>query len=108
MRIRVDVFHNINQPLSSSTISTWLHHDFINLCTNEPGISIQSLASSRALDLGVPMDNIVALGNWTSSDTFVNHYQRNQMAQVDFTFTVLSASSHEDLFFDANDIFSLD
>ncbi|KAI8640827.1 hypothetical protein BD408DRAFT_469182 [Parasitella parasitica] len=94
--------HNIKQPLSASTISTWLHREFISLCTDEPGVSIRSLASSRALDQGVSLDNIVALGNWASSDTFVRHYQRNQMAQVDFTSTVLSS---QDEFFDATDSF---
>jgi len=98
--------HLIQQPLSSSTISSWLHRDFIALCTSEPNVSIRSLASSRALDLGVSRDDIVTLGNWTSSSTFENHYQRNQMAQVDFTSTVLSDSL--DQFFDAHEDFSLD
>ncbi|CEP15474.1 hypothetical protein, partial, partial [Parasitella parasitica] len=59
------------------------------------------LASSRALDLGVPKDHIVTLGNWAYSSTFENHYQRNQMAQVDFTSTVLSEPP--DQFYDASD-----
>ncbi|GAN11521.1 hypothetical protein MAM1_0661d11085 [Mucor ambiguus] len=92
----------INQPLSSSTISSWLHREFIQLCTSESNVSVRSLASSRALDSGISRDNIVALGNWASSETFVRHYQRNQMAQVDFTSTVLSS---QDEFFDANDSF---
>ncbi|CEP10477.1 hypothetical protein [Parasitella parasitica] len=48
--------HIIRQPLPSSTISTWLHRNFIALCTSEPNVSIRSLASSRALDLGVSRD----------------------------------------------------
>ncbi|KAG1437636.1 hypothetical protein G6F56_013009 [Rhizopus delemar] len=92
--------NNVNQPVSASTVSTWLHKHFISLCTTEPGVSIRSLASSRALDLGVPQGSITALGNWASSDTFVRHYQRNQMALVDFTSTVLSS---QDKFFDASD-----
>ncbi|CEP06982.1 hypothetical protein, partial, partial [Parasitella parasitica] len=99
--------NNIHQPLGSSTISSWLHREFISLCTNETGVNIRSLASSRALDLGVSRENIVALGNWASSSTFVNHYQRNQMASVDFTSTVLSGSV-QDEFFDASEFFSLD
>ncbi|KAG1084349.1 hypothetical protein G6F42_021820 [Rhizopus arrhizus] len=51
--------HNIRAPLSSSIISTWLHREFIQLCTSEPEVSIQSLASSRALDLGISRDHIV-------------------------------------------------
>ncbi|KAI8639169.1 hypothetical protein BD408DRAFT_446197 [Parasitella parasitica] len=56
--------NNIHQPLASSTILSWLHREFISLCTDEPGVTIRSLASSRALDLGVSRENIVALGNW--------------------------------------------
>lgn len=100
--------NNIHQPLSSSTLFSWLHRHFIALCTTESGVSIRSLASSRALDLGVSRDDIVTPGNWATSSTFVNHYQRNQMANVvDFTSTVLSAPS-QDEFFDAMDSFSLD
>ncbi|CEP07190.1 hypothetical protein [Parasitella parasitica] len=52
--------NNVSQPLSSSTVSSWLHLHFIPLCTNESRVSIRSLA----LDLGIsPQANIVALGN---------------------------------------------
>ncbi|KAL9542787.1 hypothetical protein PS6_009627 [Mucor atramentarius] len=98
--------HLIQQPLSSSTISSWQHRHFIALCTSELNVSIRSLASSRALDLGVSRDRIVTLGNWASSSTFENHYQRNQMAHVDFTPTILS--DPVDQFFDASEAFSLD
>ncbi|KAG0732294.1 hypothetical protein G6F62_012882 [Rhizopus arrhizus] len=97
--------NNIQQPLSSSTISSWLHRGFISLCTSESGVSLRSLASSRALDLGVSRDDIVTLGNWASSDTFTQHYQRNHMANVDFTSVVLSGVE-DDEFFDAQDSFS--
>ncbi|CEP13937.1 hypothetical protein [Parasitella parasitica] len=53
----------ITQSLSASIVSTWLHLNFISLCTSEPGVSIRSLASSRALDLGISQENIVALRN---------------------------------------------
>src|SRR6478735_9679626 len=86
---------------------TWLHRDFISLSTKEPRANIRSLASSRALDQGVPMEDIVTMGNWAQSTTFQNHYQRNHMAQVNFTITVLSGNDEE--FFDAADTFmSLD
>ncbi|KAG1390939.1 hypothetical protein G6F57_014565 [Rhizopus arrhizus] len=99
--------NNIHQPLSPSTISSWLHRGFISLCTNESGVSLRSLASSRALDLGVSRDDIVALGNWASSDTFTQHYQRNHMANVDVDFTsVVLSGVEDDDFFDAQDSFS--
>ncbi|KAG0804514.1 hypothetical protein G6F57_014550 [Rhizopus arrhizus] len=56
--------NNIRQPLSASTLSSWLHREFISLSTSESRVSIRSLASSRALDQGVSMDHIVTLGNW--------------------------------------------
>jgi hypothetical protein len=48
------------------------------------------------------MDNIVLLGNGTLTRTFQEHYQRDQMAIVGFTFTVLSSSTKAK-FFDARD-----
>lgn len=99
--------NNIQQPLSASTVSSWLHREYISLSTSESRVSIRSLASSRALDQGVSMDYIVTLVNWVSSGTFQDQYQRNQMSMVDFTSTVLS-SSNDDEFFDASDNFSLD
>ncbi|CEP14562.1 hypothetical protein [Parasitella parasitica] len=96
----------IHQPLTSSTISSWLHRSFIALCTSEPNVSIRSLASSRTFDLGVARENTITLSNWTSSSTFKNHYQRNRMAQVDFTSTILSDLVNQ--FYDATDDFSLD
>ncbi|KAG0739217.1 hypothetical protein G6F57_010415 [Rhizopus arrhizus] len=69
--------------------------------------SIRFLAPSRALDQAVPMDHIMTHDNWVPSDTFQDHYQRNQMAMNDFTSTVLSGYN-DDEFFDASDNFSLD
>lgn len=90
-----------------STLSTWLHREFISLSTSESRVSIRSLASSRALDQGVPMDHILTLGNWASSATLQDHYQRTPMARIDFTSTVLSGSN-DDHFFDTEDHSSLD
>jgi hypothetical protein len=96
--------NNINQPVLSSTISSWLHRRFISLSTTEPRVSIRSLASSAALDKGVDLQDIVTLGNWTSSDTFRQHYQRNPMADVNFTNTVLDhAVKDMEIFYDAEE-----
>ncbi|CEP15064.1 hypothetical protein [Parasitella parasitica] len=103
-----DISNNINQPLSAGTLSSWLHRDFISLSTSESRVNIRSLASSSALDQGVSLDNIVTLGNWVTSATFRDHYQRNQMARVDFTSTVLTAPPAPDELFDAYDYLSLD
>ena len=105
---------NFKTPICASTLSSWLHHHFISLVTSEKGVSIRSLASSRALDQGVAMQDILSLGNWASSDTFQNHYQRNQMARIDFTTTVLSSgtsldttSPTDDEYFDAENSFGM-
>jgi hypothetical protein len=87
----------IQQPLSASTLLTWLHRDFISLSTTELRVTIRSLASSRALAQGVSLDDILSLGNWASSSTFQDRYQRNQMANVNFTSTVLPAPATEKL-----------
>ncbi|KAL9536413.1 hypothetical protein MBANPS3_012665, partial [Mucor bainieri] len=42
--------HCVQKPISSSTISSWLHKEFIRPCTAEPRVTMRSLASSRALD----------------------------------------------------------
>jgi hypothetical protein len=92
----------LTDPIASSTLSTWLYRYFIKLVTSEKGVSIRSIASSRALDLGDSLDDIVTLGNWSSSGTFQYHYQRNNMARVNFTSVVLQ---EQDEFYDANDDF---
>ncbi|KAG0977719.1 hypothetical protein G6F28_012327 [Rhizopus arrhizus] len=101
--------NKFNQPVLSSTISSWLHRRFISLSTTEPHVSIRSLASSAALDKGVDLQDIVTLGNWTSSDTFRQHYQRNHMADVNFTNTVLDhAVKDMEIFYDAEEDWTLD
>ncbi|KAG2202100.1 hypothetical protein INT46_007367 [Mucor plumbeus] len=42
--------NNIHEPLTTSTLSSWLHREFISLSTSEPRVFIRSLASSKALD----------------------------------------------------------
>ncbi|KAG1146995.1 hypothetical protein G6F37_004388 [Rhizopus arrhizus] len=101
--------NNINQPVLSSTISSWLHRCFILLSTTEPRVSIRSLAFSAALDKGVDLQDIVILDNWTSSNTFRQHYQRNHMADVNFTNTVLDhAVKDMEIFYDAEEDWTLD
>ncbi|KAI7861528.1 hypothetical protein BDF14DRAFT_1887087 [Spinellus fusiger] len=96
----------IIKPFTATTISAWLCR-FINKSTTDT-ISIRSIASSCALAQGIALDDIVTLGNWTSSTTFHNHYKRQHMTTVDFTSAVLSGSSTtlsepEDNFHDAMD-----
>ncbi|CEP11825.1 hypothetical protein [Parasitella parasitica] len=100
--------NNTHKPLTSSTLSSWLHREFISLCTSQPGVPIRSLVSFRALGLGVSQADIVTLSNWTSSITFRNHYLRDHMATMDFTYTILSDDTTGEVFVDASDSLSLD
>ncbi|KAG1525821.1 hypothetical protein G6F51_014350 [Rhizopus arrhizus] len=61
------------------------------MSTQEPGVSVRSLASSMALHHGIPLDDIVTLGNWSSSTTFHNHYRRQHMSMVDFSRALLGS-----------------
>ncbi|ORE02525.1 hypothetical protein BCV72DRAFT_215075, partial [Rhizopus microsporus var. microsporus] len=104
------------EPLATSTISTWLR-SMIRISTEERNVSVRSIASSLALRLGIPKEDIVTLRNWTNSSTFENHYQREHMPCFNFTQILLSTDSststeeeradfdmddqEEDTFFDA-------
>ncbi|CEI96673.1 hypothetical protein G6F70_009486 [Rhizopus microsporus] len=81
----------------------------ISLSTTEPRTSIRSLASSAALDKGIGIQDIVTLGNWASSDTFLQRYQRNHMADINFITTVLAHSGEDnEIFYDADEDWTLD
>ncbi|ORE15307.1 hypothetical protein BCV71DRAFT_274158 [Rhizopus microsporus] len=103
--------NNVAQPVTSSTTSSCLHRYFtcISLSTTEPRTSIRSLASSAALDKGIGIQDIVTLGNWASSDTFLQRYQRNHMADINFITTVLAHSGEDnEIFYDADEDWTLD
>ncbi|PHZ08769.1 uncharacterized protein RHIMIDRAFT_241280 [Rhizopus microsporus ATCC 52813] len=80
------------EPLATSTISTWLRN-MIRISTEERNVSVRSIASSLALPRGISKEDIVALGNWTNSSTFENHYRREHMSCFNFTQILLSTDS---------------
>ncbi|ORE12699.1 hypothetical protein BCV71DRAFT_190592, partial [Rhizopus microsporus] len=49
-----------------------------------------SLASSIALQRGLPVDDIQTLSKWATSTTFQSHHCREHLSIVDFTNSVLS------------------
>ncbi|PHZ08111.1 uncharacterized protein RHIMIDRAFT_242065 [Rhizopus microsporus ATCC 52813] len=53
-----------------------------------PPPSVASLFVNT-LRSGIPVEDIVTLGNWSSSDVFHNHYRREHLSLIDFTNTVL-------------------
>ncbi|KAG2228466.1 hypothetical protein INT48_008777 [Thamnidium elegans] len=97
-----------NNPISVRTIQGWLTK-LLHLSTSENRVSIRSIASSLALQVGIPKEDIVTLGNWTSSTTFENHYRREHLSQFDFTNSLISYmdidnSDDNEEFFDAEDM----
>lgn len=82
----------------------------IRLSTEEKRVSLRYIASSLALQLGIPKDDIVTKGNRASSTTFENHYRREHLSSFDFTNTLITSENNpdedentDDIFFDATD-----
>ncbi|KAG2214757.1 hypothetical protein INT45_001353 [Circinella minor] len=94
--------------LSSHCLYDWI--DSTRLSTDEKRVSLRSIASSLALQSGIPKDDIVTMGNWASSSTFENHYRREHLSSFDFTNTLITNDNTieddehmDDIFFDAMD-----
>ncbi|KAI7873164.1 uncharacterized protein EV154DRAFT_570337 [Mucor mucedo] len=108
----VSVFINSIQPdrpIKIRTIQAWMSR-LLHKSTKEKRVSVRSVASSLALQSGIPKEDIVTMGNWASSSTFENHYRREQLSEFDFTNTLINdkdieMESDEDIFMDASDSF---
>lgn len=106
------LFLNSSHPvklLQTRTIQAWISK-LIKISTSEKRVSLRSIASSLALQSGIPKEDIITMGNWASSSTFENHYRREHLATFDFTNTLVISGSPEDdnnsmddVFFDATD-----
>jgi hypothetical protein len=97
-----------NKPLSTRTIQRWIRN-LLQISTKEEKVSLRSIASSLALQAGIPKDDIVTMGNWSSSTTFENHYRREHLPNFDFTNTLITTTDKDedyDVFFDAEDTVS--
>ncbi|KAG2234670.1 hypothetical protein INT48_005822 [Thamnidium elegans] len=78
----------------------------LRLSTMEQRVSLRSIASSLALQSGIPKDDIVTMGNWSSSTIFEQHYRREHLSHFDFTNILITkddADIEDDIFFDANE-----
>ncbi|KAI8878749.1 hypothetical protein K501DRAFT_158420, partial [Backusella circina FSU 941] len=84
-----------NMPLQVRTIQNWLAKLF-TISTSESRVSIRSLASSLALQAGIPKNDIVTMGNWSNSTTFENHYCREHLSTFGFTNTLLTLDEDDD------------
>ncbi|CEG67567.1 hypothetical protein RMATCC62417_03977 [Rhizopus microsporus] len=99
------------KPLSVRIIQRWIGK-LVIISTTEPRVSLRSIASSLALKAGISKDDIVTMGNWSSSAVFENHYRREHLSQFDFSNTLIdiddAADEDDDQFFDAEDNMTYD
>ncbi|KAL0075896.1 hypothetical protein J3Q64DRAFT_1619033, partial [Phycomyces blakesleeanus] len=51
--------------------------------------SLHSIASDLAIQSGAPLDDVVAMGNWSSSSVFDTHYRRSRAIRTNITESVL-------------------
>ncbi|KAI8048741.1 uncharacterized protein B0P05DRAFT_480809, partial [Gilbertella persicaria] len=84
---------------------SWIKRLF-RLSSDEPRLSLRSLA----LQSGIPKENIVTMGNWSSSTIFEYHHRKEHLSHFDLTHTLVQISLDsdddglaEDVFFDAAD-----
>ncbi|KAG2215403.1 hypothetical protein INT45_010423 [Circinella minor] len=106
------LFINSLQPdkvISTQTIHSWIKK-LIKWSMDEKRVSLRSIASLLALELGIPKDNIVTMSNWSSSSTFGNHYRREHLYTFDFINTLITSgnlldddSNDDEVFYDATD-----
>lgn len=76
------------------------------MSTNKLRVNLRSLASSLALRSGISVEDIVTLGNWSSSDVFHNHYRREHLSLIDFINIALQDPVEEqDTFYNAESNF---
>ncbi|OAD73656.1 hypothetical protein PHYBLDRAFT_145131 [Phycomyces blakesleeanus NRRL 1555(-)] len=47
--------------------------------------SLHSIASDLAIQSGAPLDDVVAMGNWSSSSVFDTHYRRSRAIRTNIT-----------------------
>ena len=77
-----------SKPLSVNTISSWLRL-LTKMSTDlVPVPSIRSLASDLALSRGVPKEDVVTLGNWSSDSVFEFHYRRSRLQKTNISAVV--------------------
>ncbi|ORY90557.1 hypothetical protein BCR43DRAFT_447177 [Syncephalastrum racemosum] len=91
---------NPTAPLSVVTISLWLRNIVRKSCpdigdstSRSPMPSIRSLASDRALSQGASLQDIVVMGNWSTSTVFDNHYRRQRQVSTNISARAILGNS---------------
>ncbi|KAI9490454.1 hypothetical protein BDB00DRAFT_768881, partial [Zychaea mexicana] len=70
----------VESPLSCATIGAWLHRLLGRSApvASSSGVpSVRSIASDLALKRGASLDDIITIGNWSSSTVFDQYYRRS-------------------------------
>jgi hypothetical protein len=80
---------NPSKLLKTTTISTWLRQLMRLSITQKHIPSVRSVASDLALARGVPLTDVVTMGNWSSAEVFDNHYRRQRLQRQNITNFVL-------------------
>ena len=82
------------QPLAVTTLSTYVRSVLrLSPTASQVGSrlpSVRSVASDKALRNGVPLDEVLLMGNWSSSTVFNNHYQRNRQIVQNISAAVIN------------------
>ncbi|KAI9005419.1 hypothetical protein CLU79DRAFT_713204, partial [Phycomyces nitens] len=80
-------------PFLVITISSWLSTLTQMYTLVKPCLSIRSLASNLAIQSGAPLDDVVAMGKWSSPSVFDTHYRRLHALCTNITESVLPADT---------------
>lgn len=85
-----------SQPVSSQTISN--HMDTISTLIPEVEkasrrVKPRAIGSTIAAESGIPIDDVIAHGNWSSPDTFQNFYRLASKTKFNFTEITLGQNS---------------
>jgi len=87
---------NLHHPASAQTISN--HMDVISMTIPElekatRRVKPRALGSSAAAGSGIPIDDILAQANWSSSSVFSNFYRTTNLTKTNFTEATLGSFS---------------
>ncbi|KAI9312529.1 hypothetical protein BX666DRAFT_1833575, partial [Dichotomocladium elegans] len=84
--------HSRSSPLSATTIAAWLKRLLacsLTSADSRPTLSVRSIASDLTLQRGVSLDDVVTMGNWSSTTVFDQHYRRSRMVRSNMSRHVL-------------------
>ncbi|KAI9017919.1 hypothetical protein CLU79DRAFT_706340, partial [Phycomyces nitens] len=82
-------FISLENTLQAATIQGWISR-LLQKSTTESRVSIRSIASSLALSSSIPKEDVVTMGNWSTSSTFENNYRQEHLSLFDFTSTLIT------------------